>query len=159
MKKYVKIRKKYERAEHGRYFYIMRGILISFMISVPLFFLIALAVRVTDFPEEYMPPSVLTTVLAGIIAASFYSTAAAGSGGWFNGSLVGLVYMLILVIIRWYAEGGVSFNKDILTMLLSGLLIGSVFGMAGLNLGDRARRSARKRRGERRTENRSERRG
>lgn len=139
------IKKRYEKAEHGRYYYLIKGILISIIISVPLFFIIALAVHITDFPEEYMPPALLTSVLAGIITASFYSTAAAKSSGWFNGTLVGFIYMLILVIIRWFAEGGISFNKDIFTMLLAGLLIGSICGMAGLNLSEYIRRMRGKR--------------
>lgn len=41
--------------------------------------------------------------------------------------------MLAVVIIRWCYEGGISINKDTVTILLTGLLMGSVFGMAGLN--------------------------
>lgn len=95
--------------------------------------------RMTDFPEEYMPPALLTAVLTSIVIASFYATAAAKANGWFNGTLIGLFYMLILVAIRWGYEGRISLNKDVLTMLLAGLLIGSICGMAGLNLGDRIR--------------------
>ena len=100
--------------------------------------------RITDFPEEYMPPALLTTVLASIVVASFYATAAAKANGWFNGTLIGLFYMLILIIIRWCLEGRVSLNKDVLTMLLAGLLIGSLCGMAGLNLGERIRNALRR---------------
>ena len=139
------IKRKYEKAEHGRYYYLIKGFLVSILISVPVFFVIALAMYITEFPEEYMPPALLTSVLAGIIVASFYATAAAKSSGWFNGTLGGFFYMLILVFIRWGAEGGISFNKDILTMLLAGLLIGSICGMAGLNLAERLRKLPKKR--------------
>ncbi len=133
------IRKKYKQEVHGRYYYLIKGFLISVAISVPLFFILALAMRMTDFPEEYMPPALLTAVLTSIVIASFYATAAAKANGWFNGTLIGLFYMLILVAIRWGYEGRISLNKDVLTMLLAGLLIGSICGMAGLNLGDRIR--------------------
>lgn len=138
------IRRKYRQEVHGRYYYLIKGFLISILISVPLFFILALAMRITDFPKEYMPPALLTTVLASIVVASFYATAAAKANGWFNGTLIGLFYMLILIIIRWCLEGRVSLNKDVLTMLLAGLLIGSLCGMAGLNLGERIRNALRK---------------
>lgn len=82
------IRRKYRQEVHGRYYYLIKGFLISILISVPLFFILALAMRITDFsPEEYMPPALLTTVLASIVVASFYATAAAKANGWFNGTL------------------------------------------------------------------------
>lgn len=133
------IRKKYEQGMHGRYYYLIKGFLISVCISVPLFAVISLAMRITDFPEEYMPPALLTAVLTSIVIAAFYATASAKENGWFNGTLIGFFYMLVLIVIRWVFEGSVSFNKDILTMLLAGLLIGSICGMAGLNLGDKIR--------------------
>ena len=133
------IRQKYERPIHGRQYYLIKGFLLSLCISVPLFFILSFAMRITDFPEEYMPPALLTVVLSSIVIASFYATASAKASGWFNGTLVGFFYMLILVIVRWILEKHISFNKDVLTMLLSGLLIGSICGMAGLNLGDKIR--------------------
>ncbi|MBS5843422.1 MAG: TIGR04086 family membrane protein [Clostridiales bacterium] len=133
------IRKKYNQEVHGRYYYLIKGFMISVLVSVPLFFIIALAMQVTDFPEEYMPPALLTAVLISIVIAAFYATAAAKTNGWFNGTLIGFFYMLILIIIRWGVEGRISFNKDVLTMLLAGLLIGSICGMAGLNLGEHVR--------------------
>ena len=98
-----------------------------------MFFIIALALRITDFPEEYLSPALLITAASSITIASFYSTASTSTKGWLNGSIVGFVYMFVIVVIKWCAEGAVSISKDIITMLLVGLLMGSIFGMAGLN--------------------------
>jgi len=133
------IRKKHIINSHSRFYYLIKGTCISMLISVPLFFIIAYAIKTTDFPEECMPPALLSTILISIVISSFYATAAAKSKGWFNGTLIGFIYMFIIVIIRWVLENRISFNKDILTMLLCGLLIGSVCGIAGLNLGDKIR--------------------
>lgn len=133
------IQKRHVIDSHGRLYYFIKGTVMSFLISVPLFFIIGYAIKITDFPEEYMSPALLSTILISIVISAFYSTAAARSKGWFNGTLVGFVYMFALVIIRWILESRISFNKDILTMLLCGLLIGSICGIAGLNLGDKIR--------------------
>lgn len=135
------IKKKHVVDSHSRSYYLFKGLIISVLTSLPLFFIISLAVSITDFPEEYMPPALFSTILISIVISSFYSTAAAKAKGWFNGTLIGLIYMFIVVVIRWILESRISLNKDILTMLLCGLLIGSVCGIAGLNLGDKIRKT------------------
>lgn len=135
------IKNKHIVNNHSRLYYLFKGFLISIAISLPLFFIIALTINITSFPEEYMPPALLCTIFISIVVAALYSTAAAKSKGWFNGTLIGLFYCVILIIIRWCLEGGVSFTKDTLTTLLSGLLIGSTCGIAGLNIGDKIRKS------------------
>ena len=135
------IKKKHIIDSHSRTYYLLKGLIISILTSLPLFFIMSLAVTITDFPEEYMPPALFSTILISIVISAFYSTAAAKSKGWFNGTLIGFFYMFIVVIIRWILESRISLNKDILTMLLCGLLIGSVCGIAGLNLGDKIRKT------------------
>lgn len=128
-----RLRRKYEKKDRSRLFYLLTGIAVSALITVPMFFIIALALRITDFPEEYLSPALLITSASSITVASFYSTASSSTKGWLNGSIIGFVYMFVIVIIRWCAEGAVSISKDTITMLLVGLLMGSIFGMAGLN--------------------------
>lgn len=128
-----RLRRKYEKKDRSRLFYLLTGLAISALITVPMFFIIALALRITDFPEEYLSPALLITAASSITIASFYSTASTSTKGWLNGSIVGFVYMFVIVVIKWCAEGAVSISKDIITMLLVGLLMGSIFGMAGLN--------------------------
>ena len=137
-----KIKKKYVCDIHSRFYYLAKGILISILTSIPIFLAVALAVRFTNFPEEYMPPAILLTVFISIVVAAFYATAMSKTKGWFNGTIIGFIYALILVLIKWFLSGQLYFNKDVLTTLLSGLLIGSVCGIAGLNLGDKIRSSS-----------------
>lgn len=128
-----RLRRKYEKKDRSRLFYLLTAIGISVLITIPMFFILALALKITSFPEEYLSPALLITAGASITIASFYSTASSSTKGWLNGSIVGFIYMLAIVIVKWCYEGSVSINKDIITMLLTGLLMGSIFGMAGLN--------------------------
>lgn len=129
-----------QEKEHSRFYYILKGTVTSILITVPIFLLLSAAITLTEFPEEYISPAVFTTVILSIVLAGFVSTATAKDKGWFNGCLVGFFYMLIVVLLRWKVEGRISFNTDILTTLLTGVLIGSISGMAGLNLGTRLRK-------------------
>lgn len=129
-----------QEKEHSRFYYILKGTVTAILITVPIFLLLSLAIHITEFPEEYLSPAVFATVIVSIVVSAFVSTASAKDKGWFNGTLVGLIYMSVAVILRWWFEGGISFNIDILTTLLTGMLIGSISGMAGLNLGTRLRK-------------------
>jgi putative membrane protein (TIGR04086 family) len=129
-----------QEKEHSRFYYILKGTVTAILITVPIFLLISVAITLTEFPEEYLSPAVFATVIVSIVVSAFVSTASAKDKGWFNGTLVGLIYMAIAVILRWYFEGGISFSVDILTTLLTGTLIGSISGMAGLNLGTHLRK-------------------
>lgn len=129
-----------QEKERSRLYYILKGTVTSILITVPIFLLLSLAITLTEFPEEYISPAVFATVIVSIVVAGFISTATAKDKGWFNGSLVGFLYMLVVVILRWKLEGRISLNTDILTTLLTGVLIGSISGMAGLNLGTRLRK-------------------
>ena len=137
-----KIKKKYVYDIHTRAYYLIKGILISILTSIPIFLIIALATRFTDFPEEYMPPAILITIFVSIVIASLYSTATSKTKGWFNGTIIGFTYTLILVITKWILDGHFYFNKNVISTLLCGLLLGSVCGIAGLNLGDKIRKTS-----------------
>ena len=129
-----------QEKEHSRLYYILKGTVTSILITVPIFLLLSAAITLTEFPEEYLSPAVFATVMISLVVSAFVSTASAKDRGWFNGTLVGTIYMAIAVILRWCFEGGISFNTDVLTTLLTGMLIGSISGMAGLNLGTRLRK-------------------
>lgn len=117
---------------HSRLFYILRGIAIAVIITVPLMFAIAVAVNITDFPEEYISPAVLVTVVLAIVLSSFFSSAWQKNCGWSNGSITGFIYMVCILTVRFVAEGRITFDKDSITLLLLGILLGSVSGYAGI---------------------------
>ena len=52
----------------------------------------------------------------------------------------------MITVIRWVLESRVYIDKDIVTLLLSGVLLGTLSGMLGLSLGKRIREAKRKRR-------------
>ena len=134
--------KKYRRYVVGgrsRWFYLICGILSSFIITIPIFLILSLTVSLTDFPEEYISPAIFATMVIAVIGAAFFSTANSKNSGWFNGTLVGFFYALAISVLRWILESRFYVDKDILTILLCGLLLGTIGGMAGINLTNRVK--------------------
>ena len=117
---------------HCRLYYILRGILISAIITIPTMFAIAVTVNITDFPEEYVSPAVTVAVVLAIVLSSFFSSAWQKNCGWSNGSITGTIYACCILIIRFTLEGEINFNKDSITLLLVSALIGSVSGYVGI---------------------------
>lgn len=126
--------------------WLLRGIFTSVVITIPVFLILSAAMTITEFPEEYMSPAVLITIVVSIIIASVVTTAPAENCGWIGGSIAGLFYMLVIAVIRWILESRVYVDKDILTLLLSGILLGTISGMLGLTLGKRIRNAKRRKR-------------
>lgn len=116
----------------SRLFYILRGVFISLLITVPVIFAIAGASYITDFPEEYISPVVFTLIILSVFLSAFFSSAWQKNCGWSNGTIVGGIYMVLIVILRSFLERRVCMDKDSITMILFGLLLGSLSGYAGL---------------------------
>ena len=126
--------------------WLIRGIFTSLVITIPVFLILSAAMTITEFPEEYMSPAVLITVVVSIIIASLVTTAPAENCGWIGGSIAGLFYMLVIAVVRWILESRVYIDKDIITLILSGILLGTISGMLGLILGKKIRNTKRRRR-------------
>ncbi len=117
---------------HSRFFYILRGILVALLMTVPMVLLIAGAANMTEFPEECISPAVFVSVMLVIVLSSFISSAWQKNCGWSNGTITGLVYMVCILVVRFVMEERIVFDKDSITLLLLGILLGSVSGYAGL---------------------------
>ena len=149
MKKKPKSYYRQESNLRNRLKVLIKGSLFSLFLTVPIGIILSIAMCTTDFPEEYLPPAVLITVVVSIILAGIMTTAPADNLGWVGGSFAGLFYMAVIMVLRWCLEGRIYMDKDIVTLLLCGALLGTISGMAGLSLGKRVRDYGRRRRNKR----------
>jgi len=113
---------------------IIKGIVISFFITIPFFAAFALALTYTDFPEKYISSSVIITTIISIIVAGSTATSRINKKGWVNGAVVGVVYMLILYLLSSISFNDFTITRYCVTMLIIGILSGSIGGIIGVNL-------------------------
>lgn len=116
----------------SRPFYILRGVIVSLAITIPIIFVVAGASYMTDFPEEYISPIAFASMMLSVFLSAFISSAWQKNCGWSNGTLIGGIYMLCIVVLRSVLEERVCIDKDSLMIILLGLLVGSLSGYAGL---------------------------
>lgn len=120
-------------SEHANALSIAKAILISYLITIPVFAVFAYILTLTDFPQKYTPYFVIVTTILSVVIAGWSSTKYIRSKGWLNGGIVGFIYMLVLFLLSSSTYGSFSMNAHVITMFVIGTLTGSIGGILGIN--------------------------
>lgn len=113
---------------------VLKGIMAAYIITIPAFMLFALILSNTDFPQKLISPSVVITTIISVLTAGSVSTKGLKNKGWLNGSIVGLIYMLILYIFSSLVFKNFTIDKYVITMTIIGILTGAIGGIVGINI-------------------------
>lgn len=114
---------------------VLKAVIISYIITIPVFTLLALLITYTSFPDKFILPGVIVTTIVSILIAGTSSSRNLKSNGWLNGGLVGFVYMLILYLLSSIIFKDFSINEHVLAMVAIGVLTGAIGGIIGINMG------------------------
>ena len=120
-------------SEHSNLMIIIKGILVSYLITLPIFAVFAYILTFTDFPQRYIPTAVIITTLLSIVVAGWLSSKNVKSKGWLNGGIVGIVYMVVLYLLSSTGYKDFSIDRQVVTMFIVGILSGCVGGILGIN--------------------------
>lgn len=113
---------------------VIRGIIVSYVITIPVFILFALILTNTEFPEKYISTVVVITTIISVLTAGSASTRGLKSKGWLNGSVIGFVYMLVLYLLGSLIFKNFTIDKYVITMTIIGVLTGAIGGILGINI-------------------------
>lgn len=119
--------------EHVSFMSVIKGIAVSYIVTIPTFILFAFILTFTDFPEKFISPAVIITTIISILVAGSTATRNVKNKGWLNGSVVGLAYMLVLYFLSSIVFWNFTISRQIITMLIIGVLTGSIGGIIGIN--------------------------
>ena len=112
---------------------IIKGIAVSYIITIPVFMIFALILTNTDFPEKFTSPVVIITTIISVLTAGSTATKGLKNKGWLNGSIVGFIYMFILYILSSIIFKTFTVDKYVITMTIIGVLTGAIGGIIGIN--------------------------
>lgn len=112
---------------------LLKGLFASIIITVLAFLLLALILANTDFPKRLITPAVVVTTIISVLTAGSISTRGIHNKGWLNGSIVGLIYMIILYLISSLVLNNFAIDKYVITMTAIGILAGAIGGIVGIN--------------------------
>ncbi|PYG87017.1 putative membrane protein (TIGR04086 family) [Ruminiclostridium sufflavum DSM 19573] len=120
--------------EHVNLIRVAKGIILSFLITLPCFFMFALFLTYTDFPEKYTSIAVFITTVISVLVASAYSTKNVKHKGWMNGCFVGLVYVTVLYLASSIVDKNFMLNISGLLTFCIGAIVGCIGGILGINM-------------------------
>jgi len=113
---------------------IIKAIIFSYIITIPIFLVFAFILAYTNFPEKFIVPVVVITTIISVLIAGSSVTRNAKSKGWLNGGIVGFVYIAILYIISSIVFDNFIIDKYVITMTVIGTLTGAIGGILGINV-------------------------
>lgn len=120
--------------EHVNLIRVTKGLIFSFLITLPCFFIFALFLTYTDFPEKYTSIAVLITTVISVLVASAYSTRNVKHKGWMNGCFVGLLYVTILYLASSIVDKNFMLNFSGFLIFFIGAIVGCLGGILGINM-------------------------
>ncbi len=120
--------------EHVNLLRVIKGLLLSFLITLPCFLAFALFLTYTDFPEKYTFIAVLITTVISVLTASAYSTRNVRSKGWINGCAVGVLYVAVLYLASSIIFMNFAVDVQVLLTVVIGAIVGCLGGIFGINL-------------------------
>jgi putative membrane protein (TIGR04086 family) len=116
---------------------LLKGIGVSFLITIPIFAVFALILTYVAFPQKLITPVVLVTTIASIFMAGLIVTGNTGEKGWLSGSITGFVYVLILYFLSSIIFKDFSIDRYVITMAVIGALTGAIGGILGPGTGNK----------------------
>lgn len=113
---------------------LIKGSISSIIISVIFLFVYAIVLTYTTVPESTMPLVITVIIGVSILIGSSISSMKIKKNGFINGGVVGLIYMLLLYISSSMALSGFSINLNTLILIISGIVVGMIGGIIGVNI-------------------------
>lgn len=113
---------------------IGKGVLLAYIISVLMIIIYGLVLSISSLSEASLSTAVMIITVISIAISSIYSSVKAESKGWLNGALVGLIYMIILLLLGLIFRTGTEFDRYMLFKLFTGMIVGALAGIIGINL-------------------------
>ncbi len=114
---------------------VIKGSIISFLISVILLFIFASLLVYTSLQETTIKPVVIIISIVSILIGSSLSSIKIKKNGIINGALVGLIYILTLYILSSISFIGFNLSAYSIIMIIGAILSGMIGGIIGVNFG------------------------
>lgn len=121
------------KTKNSPLFTLIKGVVISYCITMVVFIIFALLLTYTDFPENIVPTAALITTAVSCIICGFVAAAKAKSRGLLWGIAAGGCYMLIMFTIGFSTIPAYELNQKMIISLCLALGGGAVGGVFGVN--------------------------
>ena len=113
---------------------IIKGIAISFILTLISVFIFSIVLTYTSTPESTIFPVIAFITAISILIGSSISTIKINKRGIINGGAIGLIYILILYLLSSIITTGFAVNLNTIILIVASILAGMVGGIVGVNI-------------------------
>ena len=113
---------------------IFKGVAVSYIFTFVSFLILAILLSTTNIPDSYITGVICIISILSILIGSASCTKKAKSQGLVWGSIVGLIYSIILYLISSLLFVGFSVPLSTFYLFTLSILFGAIGGIIGINL-------------------------
>ncbi len=113
---------------------VFKGLVISFIFTLLLLFIFAVALTYTNITEECIAPVIIIITIVSILLGASIGTMKIKKNGIIYGGLIGIIYIVGLYIISSLVETNFSLNTYSIIMMILSILAGMIGGIVGVNM-------------------------
>lgn len=112
---------------------ILREILLSVLLSLGLFFVLAVLLTVTDLEEKIIRPSIIGIISLTLAIGGFRISREKKEKGLISGTILGIIYTVILYLISSLLNMEFSISGYSICMIFLGIISSIIGGILGVN--------------------------
>lgn len=112
---------------------ILKGILVSIILTLILLFVFATILTYTDVAEKTTPAVIIVITAISLLIGSSMATKKTRRNGLLNGAIIGAIYLLFIYIISSIIGGRFGINLKSIIMIIAGIVFGTLGGIIGVN--------------------------
>lgn len=123
-----------ENGGGNKFLLMVKGICISMILSLLMMLILSMVLSFSNVKESVIMPTVIFISAFSILVSSFLVARRIENKGMIYGSLLGLIYMLILYLLSSILNFNFSLNANAVVMITFGIVGGAIGGVLGVNL-------------------------
>lgn len=132
--KKLNFQKEEKTKEKNNYFSVLKGSIISLVLTMIMLTIYAGILSYTDISENSMNLVIFIVSGLSILITSSIINIKIKKNGIINGGLIGLIYILILYILSSIITGDFSLTLDSIIMIIICVITGMIGGIIGVNI-------------------------
>ncbi len=126
-----------EKEKINYFFPLIKGIVIAFVMTIAMIFLVSVLLCNTNLNESIINPLIIFATSFSILTGGFFTTKSLEKNGIITGGVLGLIYILSIYILSSILSSNFTININSIILIISSILCGAIGGIIGVNMQNR----------------------
>lgn len=126
-----------EKEKINYFFPLIKGIVIAFVMTIAMIFLVSVLLCNTNLSESIINPLIIFATSFSILTGGFFTTKSLEKNGIITGGVLGLIYILSIYILSSILSSNFTININSIILIISSILCGAIGGIIGVNMQNR----------------------